>query len=68
MTTNLKTKGWFNPFSLSVLIVLIVISDGFYVLDIVPLSLFLLLLVVSALISASIRIAEQWARAVLLRM
>ena len=68
MTTNLKTKGWFNPFSLSVLIVLIVISVGFYVLDIVPLSIFLLLLVVSALISASIRIADQWERAVVLRM
>ena len=68
MTTNLKTKGWFNPFSLSVLIVLIVISVGFYVLDIVPLSIFLLLLVVSALISASIRIADQWERAVVLRI
>ncbi|MDF9830304.1 slipin family protein [Parabacteroides sp. PF5-6] len=68
MTTHLINKGWFNPISLSVLVVLILGSVVLYASDIIGESLFAALLVVSGLIATSIRIADQWERAVVLRM
>lgn len=68
MTTNVINKGWFNPISLSVLLVLISVSVVLYILQIVNIPVLALLLLLSGLLSLSIRIADQWERAVVLRM
>ncbi len=68
MATNVMNKGWFNPISFSVLLVLILISVTLYGLDMVSLPVLLLLLPCSLLVASAIRIADQWERAVVLRM
>lgn len=68
MTTNVITKGWFNPISISVLLVLIFVSIVLHVLQIVNMPVLLLLILLSGLLALSIRIADQWERAVVLRM
>lgn len=68
MTTNVLKKGWFNPISISVLLILIAISICLYLLQIVNVALFVLLLIIAVLLASSIRIADQWERAVVLRM
>lgn len=68
MTTNVINKGWFNPISLTVLLVLISVSIILSVLQIVNVQVFVLLILFSGLLATSIRIANQWERAVVLRM
>ena len=68
MTTNVINKGWFNPISLTVLLVLISVSIILSVLQIVNVQVFVLLILFSGLFATSIRIADQWERAVVLRM
>ena len=68
MTTNVINKGWFNPISLTVLLVLISVSIILSVLQIVNVQVFVLLILFSGLLSTSIRIGDQWERAVVLRM
>lgn len=68
MTTNVINKGWFNPISISVLLVLIFVSVALYILHAVNIPVLLFLILISGLLSLSIRIADQWERAVVLRM
>ena len=68
MTTNVINKGWFNPISLTVLLVLISVSIILSVLQIVNVQVFVLLILFSGLLATSIRIADQWEQAVVLRM
>ena len=68
MTTNAINKGWFNPVTFSVLLILISVSVGLYILQIVSIPILALLLLISGLIAFAIRIADQWERAVVLRM
>lgn len=68
MTTNVINKGWFNPISISVLLVLIFVSVALYILHVVNMPVLLFLILISGLLSLSIRIADQWERAVVLRM
>ena len=68
MTTNVINKGLFNPISLTVLLVLISVSIILSVLQIVNVQVFVLLILFSGLLATSIRIADQWERAVVLRM
>lgn len=68
MTTNVINKGWFNPLSLSVLLVLVFVSAVLYALQIVNMQVLVLLILLSGLLALSIRIADQWERAVVLRM
>ena len=68
MTTNVINKGWFNPISLTVLLVLISVSIILSVLQIVNVQVLVLLILFSGLLATSIRIADQWERAVVLRM
>ena len=68
MTTNGINKGWFNPISISVLLVLIFVSVALYILHVVNTPVLLFLILISGLLSLSIRIADQWERAVVLRM
>lgn len=68
MTTYVIQKGWSNSISVSVWVVLLGISAALYVLRVVNLPVALVLVLVSSLISSSIRVADQWERAVVLRM
>lgn len=68
MTTNVINKGWFNPISFSVLLVLIFVSVVLYAMEIVNVQILLLLILFAGLFASSIRIADQWERAVVLRM
>ena len=68
MTTNSMKKGWANPVSISVLLILITISAVLFMLQIVTIPVLVGLLLFSGLIASAIRIADQWERAVVLRM
>ncbi len=68
MTTNEMNKGWFNPISLSVLLIPIAVSAVLYFLQIADVKTLALTVLISGLLSSAIRIADQWERAVVLRM
>ena len=68
MTTNLITKGWLNPISFTVLLTLSAVSVVLHILQIVTIPIFVLLILFSVLFATAIRIADQWERAVVLRM
>ena len=68
MTTNVINKGWFNPVSISVLLIMITVSAVLYVLQIVNIPVLTALIIFSVLFATAIRIADQWERAVVLRM
>jgi regulator of protease activity HflC (stomatin/prohibitin superfamily) len=64
----MKTKDLFNPISTTVLIILSVTLSALYYLQFLDVKLFAGLLILTVLISFSIKIADQWEKAVLLRM
>jgi regulator of protease activity HflC (stomatin/prohibitin superfamily) len=68
MTTNVMNKGWYNPVSLSVLLILITVSVILYILHIANIQILALSILFSGLFASAIRIADQWERAVVLRM
>ena len=68
MTTNAMNRGLINPVSLSVLLILVTVSAVLYILQIVTIPVLALLLLSSGLFASAIRIADQWERAVVLRM
>lgn len=67
-TTNLMNKGWINPISTTVFLILLVISIALYSLNIFGKLILFLCILASALLASSIHIADQWDRAVVLRM
>ena len=68
MTTNSINKGWLNPISVSVLLILFAVSAVLYYLQIVNIPVLAFLILFSCLFAFSICIADQWERAVVLRM
>ena len=68
MTTNSMTRGWFNPVSISVLLILIGVSAVLYFFQIVNIPILALIILFAGLFASAIRIADQWERAVVLRM
>lgn len=68
MKSNLKNNGWANPVSIFILLLAIVLSSALYVLHAVGIMTTLVILAACGLLSASIRIADQWEHAVVLRM
>jgi hypothetical protein len=68
MITNKSTKGGLNPISTTVFIVLVGLWVGLYVLGYLPVALLVFLLAVSLLVASSIHIANQWEKAIVLRM
>ncbi|RHJ95356.1 slipin family protein [Parabacteroides bouchesdurhonensis] len=68
MTTNAINKGWLNPISITTLLILIGVSVVLYVLQIVNIVGLAFLILFSGLLASSIRISDQWERAVVLRM
>lgn len=68
MKRNVIVKGYFNPVAVAVLIVCIAISVGLYYLQIITEGILAVLIILSLLLAASVHIADQWEKAVLLRM
>jgi regulator of protease activity HflC (stomatin/prohibitin superfamily) len=68
MKTNLITKNSFNPISVTILLVLAGVETALYYLQIIPVPVFVGLLILSVLLASSIQIADQWEKAVVLRM
>jgi len=68
MKTSTVSFNYFNPVSITVLILLLAISGGLYLLGLIGIPLMCALLVLSLFIASSIQIADQWEKAVVLRM
>jgi regulator of protease activity HflC (stomatin/prohibitin superfamily) len=68
MTTNATNNGFLNPIALSVLLILSAVSAILFALNIVNVQILAGLLLFSILLASAIRIADQWERAVVLRM
>jgi regulator of protease activity HflC (stomatin/prohibitin superfamily) len=68
MNTNIITKNYLNPVSLAVLIILTGVNALLMYLQVISPILFAAFVFVSILIAYSIQIADQWEKAVVLRM
>lgn len=68
MNAKAITKGVFNPISITVLIVLLSISIGLYLLGIINSPILASSIILSVFIASSINIADQWEKAVVLRV
>ncbi len=68
MTTIVKNGGWVNPISISVLLIPAAILIVLFYFELITLSVLLGGLLLFIILSASIRVADQWERAVVLRM
>ncbi|TKG96433.1 slipin family protein [Puteibacter caeruleilacunae] len=68
MKTNKITKGILNPISFSVLIILIGSVTALHYANIIPIEALIALNLVSIFIACSIHVADQWEKAVVLRM
>ena len=64
----METKNLFNPISVTVFVILSAVSAGLFFLNILDIKLLVLSIVITILIASSIKIADQWEKAVLLRM
>ena len=67
-TTDLKTKGSLNPLSISIFLIFSVIFVMLFALGVFNIFVFIISMAFSVLLSNSIHIADQWERAVVLRM
>jgi regulator of protease activity HflC (stomatin/prohibitin superfamily) len=68
MKTNLITKNFLNPISISILLVLAAGETALYYFQFISVPLYIGLLIISILLVSSIQIADQWEKAVVLRM
>ena len=68
MRTNLSNKGWVNSISISLMLVLTAGSVILFYMNLINVPALIALLIWSALFASSIRVAEQWERAVVLRL
>ena len=68
MKTNSNPFANFNPVSITVLVILAGISVGLYLLQLISEPVVGVAIVLSVLIASSIQIADQWEKAVVLRM
>jgi hypothetical protein len=68
MKTTVSSTSLSNPVSLTVVIILLAISAGLYYLQIIGVPVLVILIVISLLIGSSIKIADQWEKAIVLRM
>ena len=60
MKKNTITKSFFNPISLTVLIILLSVSVGLFLLELIGISILIPALLFSIFIATSINIADQW--------
>lgn len=64
----METKNLFNPISVTVFAVVTAVLAELFFLKLLEIQYFVVLMVLNILISGSIKIADQWEKAVLLRM
>jgi len=64
----MKTKNLFNSISTSLLIIVSAVLGLFFYLKYLDITVFVVLIILTLLITSSIKIADQWEKAVLLRM
>lgn len=64
----METTKYFNPVSITVLLILAAVCGGLFFLKIIQLPLLIGGVLISIFISASIHIADQWEKAIVLRM
>lgn len=57
-----------NPVAITVVIILLALSAGLYYLGIIGIPVLVIMIIISMLIGSSIKIADQWEKAVVLRM
>jgi regulator of protease activity HflC (stomatin/prohibitin superfamily) len=63
-----RKMSFLNPVSVTLLIILLAVCAGLYYLKVLDIYIILPLVIVSILITSSIHIADQWEKAVVLRM
>jgi len=63
-----STNSSSNAVSLTVTVVLLAVSAGLYYLKVIGVPLLVILVIISLLLGSSIKIADQWEKAVVLRM
>jgi len=68
MKTSTNLTSFSNPVSVTVLLVLLAVSAGLYLLKIIGVPVLAAFIIISLLIASSIKIADQWEKAVVLRM
>lgn len=67
MKTETTTRGW-NPISATLLLIMLGLSGALYYLAWINVALLIALVVISCLVASAIHIANQWEKAVVLRM
>ena len=65
---NTETSSSSNNVAITVIVTLLVISIGLYLLKITSIPVMVIMILISLLIGSSIKIADQWEKAVVLRM
>jgi regulator of protease activity HflC (stomatin/prohibitin superfamily) len=68
MRTSIRRKSYVNPVSLTVAVGVIAIDGILYVLDVIQLPLVIAGIFLALILATAIHIADQWERAVVLRM
>ena len=68
MKTNTVSNSFSNSVSITVLIILLAISAGLYLLNVIGTPVLVILVISSILIGSSVQIADQWEKAIVLRM
>ena len=68
MKTSTSLTSYSNPVSVTVLIVLLAVSAGLYLLKVIGVPTLVALIIISLLIGSAIKMADQWEKAVVLRM
>jgi regulator of protease activity HflC (stomatin/prohibitin superfamily) len=68
MKTTTVSNYFSNPISLTVVIVLLAVSGGLYMLHLIGVPLLVAMIIIAILIGSSIQVADQWEKAIVLRM
>ena len=68
MKTSTVSNYFSNPVSITVLLILLAISSGLYLLQVIGIPVLVILIIFSILIGASIQVADQWEKAIVLRL
>ena len=68
MKTSTSLSNYSNPVSVTVLLVLLAVSAGLYMLKLIGVPSLVALIIISFLIGSAIKMADQWEKAVVLRM
>jgi regulator of protease activity HflC (stomatin/prohibitin superfamily) len=68
MRTTTNPSGFSSPIAVTVVAVLLAVSFGLFYLQVFGVPILVALIIISLLVGASIKVADQWERAVVLRM